>query len=217
MADRDSRAGIRYADQAILDYVARIHAAHDAGLTAAFEAPDTEDIPAIQVGPSEGRLLELLLQMAGARKVVEVGTLAGYSAIRLARAVGADGHLWTIEVEPHHAEIARRNLVAAGLGDRVDVMVGVANDVLAELEQYGPFDAVFIDADKENYPHYGEWAEKNLRTGGLLLGDNAFLFGNLLEDSPRGQAMRTFHERAAAAFDTVCIPTGDGLLLGIKR
>ncbi|HLU68556.1 MAG TPA: O-methyltransferase [Kofleriaceae bacterium] len=217
MADKDSRAGSRYADEAILAYVHRVHAAHDPGLDAAFTSPDRDQMPAIQVGPSEGRLLELVLRLVGARRVVEVGTLAGYSAIRMARALPEEGRLWTIEVSPAHAEVARRNIAAAGLDARVEVLVGEASAVLPTLEQHGPFDAVFIDADKESYDSYGRWAARHLRQGGLLLGDNAYLFGRLVDDTPTAAAMRRFHEEAARAFDSVCIPTPDGLLLGIKK
>ena len=217
MADRDSRSGARYADAEILDYVNRIHAGHDAGLERAFRASDDTDIPAIQVGPGEGRMLELLLRLVNARKVVEIGTLAGYSAIRCARALGDGGHLWTIEYMAHHAEVARANIAAAGMSDKIDVVVGKALEVLPTLEKHGPFDAVFIDADKENYDHYGRWAARHLRPGGLLLGDNAFLFGNLLQETAAAQAMRRFHEEATQAFDSVCVPTPDGLLVGIKR
>ena len=217
MADRDSRAGTRYYDPAILEYVEKVHAAHDGGLDSAFTSPDRDHIPAIQVGKSEGRLLELLVRMVGARRAVEVGTLAGYSAIRIARGLGDDGRLWTIEVMPEHAEVARRNLATAGLTERVEVVIGDAMAVLPALETHGPFDAVFIDADKERYDQYGRWAARNLRPGGLLVGDNAFLFGNLLHDTPAGLAMRRFHEEAAAAFDSVCVPTPDGLLVGLKR
>jgi caffeoyl-CoA O-methyltransferase len=215
MADSDSRAGARYTTPEILAYVERVHAPHDAGLARAFALP--ESMPSIMVGPSEGRLLELLCKLAGARKVVEVGTLAGYSTIRLARAVPADGHVWTIEYEAHHAEVARGNITAAGVADRVTVLVGAGVEVLPTLEKHGPFDCVFLDADKQGYEAYGLWAARHLRKGGLVLGDNAYLFGELLEDSPRGRAMRAFHEQVARDFDSVCIPTPDGLVLGIKR
>jgi caffeoyl-CoA O-methyltransferase len=156
--------------------------------------------------------------LAGARKVVEFGTLAGYSAIRMAQALPPDGHLWSLEFDPKHAAIARANLEAAGVADQVTVIVGPALDALPSLAQLGPFDAVFIDADKGNYDRYGAWARMALRTGGLLLGDNAYYFGNLLaEDDAEAAAMRRFHEQAKEAFDTVCLPTPDGLLLGIKR
>lgn len=216
MADKDSRAGARYADDRLLDYVARVHAGHDTGLEAAFTAPEREDMPAIMVGPSEGRLLGLLLTLARAQTVVEIGTLAGYSAIHMARALPPAGRVFTIEADPEYAEVARRNIATAGLGDRIEVLVGAALDVLPDLANRGPFDAVFIDADKGNYDHYGRWAAANLRPGGLLLGDNAFLFGNLLDDTDTAAAMRRFHEEAAGIFQTVCIPTPDGLLLGIR-
>ncbi len=217
MADNDSRAGSRYSNRQILDFVDGLHAPHDAGLTAAFDAPAIEKMPAIQVGQSEGKFLELLLRVAGASKVVEVGTLAGYSAIRIARALPKEGKLWTIEFDPHHANVARAAIEVAGQTQKVEVLVGAALDVLPTLEKYGPFDAVFIDADKRNYDSYGRWAAKHLRVGGLLLGDNAYLFGRLMEPDPEAEAMRRFHQEAARAFDTTCLPTPDGLLLGIKQ
>ncbi len=215
MADNDSRAGARYATPQILDYTGRVHAAHDAALAQAFSVPD--GIPAIQVGPSEGKLLELLLRLGRAKKVVEVGTLVGYSAIRMARALPADGHIWSIEFDPKHAEVARGNIAKAGFAGKIDVLVGAGRDVLPTLDKHGPFDAVFIDADKVNYDHYGRWAIANLRSGGLVLGDNAYLFGELMDDSDRGRAMRGFHELVAAACESVCAPTPDGLVIGIKR
>ncbi|MEZ4359129.1 MAG: O-methyltransferase [Kofleriaceae bacterium] len=215
MADSSSRAGERYAAPEILDYVAKVHASHDEGLARAFAVP--EGVPAIMLGPSEGRLLQLLARLAGVRKAVEVGTLVGYSATQLARGMDPSGHLWTIESDAHHAEVARGNLQAAGVGERVTVLHGGALTVLPTLAQHAPFDLVFIDADKENYPHYAAWGLEHLRQGGLLLGDNAFLFGNLLELGGRGPAMRAFHEMVADRCDSVCIPTPDGLVLGVKR
>jgi len=215
MAEAASRAGARNTPLEILEYTNRVHAPHDAGLARAYAVPD--GIPAIQVGPSDGKLLALLLRMIGARKVVEVGTLVGYSAIHMARALGPGGRLWSIEFDPQHAEIARGNLAAAGVADRVSVLVGAGRDVLPTLVTHAPFDAVFIDADKVNYDKYGAWATEHLRKGGLVLGDNAYLFGELLEDSDRGRAMRGFHEHVAKTCDSVCIPTPDGLVVGIKR
>lgn len=217
MADPNSRQGSGYASPAILDYLAKLHAPHDAGLAQAFTAPGREGIPAIQVGPAEGKTVALLLRLAGAKRVVELGTLAGYSAIWMARALPEDGHLWTVEYDPKHAKIAQANLEAAGVAHKVTVCLGAGIDVLPTLVKEGPFDAVFVDADKVSYDLYGRWAAQNLRAGGLLLGDNAFYFSRLLEESPEAKNMRRFHEDAAKAFDTVCIPTPDGLLLGIKR
>jgi len=215
MADKASRAGERFTTPEVLAYVNRVHVPHDAGLARAFVVPD--GIPAIQVGPSDGKLLGLLLRMIGAKKVVEVGTLVGYSSIHLARALAPGGHLWSVEFEPRHAQVARDNLAAAGLADRVTVVVGAGRDMLPTLDGHGPFDAVFIDADKVNYDAYGRWAIDHLRPGGLVLGDNAYLFNELLEDSDRGRAMRGFHELVAARCDSVCASTPEGLVIGIKR
>jgi caffeoyl-CoA O-methyltransferase len=113
--------------------------------------------------------------------------------------------------------VARENLAAAGLSERVTVLVGPALESQLQLTAEGPFDAVFIDADKGNYDQYGRWAAQVLRPGGLLIGDNAYYFGNLLEPTSEAAAMRRFHQEAVQDFDTVCIPTPDGLLLGIKR
>ena len=217
MADADSRSGASYATREILDWLSRVHAPHDAALARAFDAPAAHGMPAIQLGASEAKAVALLLKLAGARKVVEVGTLAGYSALVMARALPTNGHVWTIEYDPKHAGVARENLAAAGLAERVTVLEGAGLDILPRLERHGPFDAVFIDADKVNYDRYGRWAADNTRPGGLLVGDNAFLFGRLLEDSREAAAMRRFHEEARAHCDTVCLPTPDGMLLGVRR
>ena len=215
MADNDSRDGARYTSPEITSYVERVHAAHDAGLARAFATP--ADMPAIQLGQSEGRLLNLLIKLIGGKKVVEVGTLAGYSAIQIASALPADGHLWTIEFDPKHAAVATANLAAAGLADRASVEVGAGVDVLPRLAKHGRFDAMFIDADKQSYAHYGRWGLANVRKGGLIIGDNAYFFGRLLEDSEGARAMRAFHEEIAVACDSVCVPTPDGLVLGIVK
>ena len=221
MADLDSRQGHRYDSPEILAYLNGLHAGHagdhGSGLAAAFAAPELQGLPAIQVGMSEGKLLTMLLRLSSAKKVVEFGTLAGYSAIRLAQALPSAGRLWTLELEEKYAAVARENLVLAGLSQRVEVLVGPALDALPALEAEGPFDAIFIDADKGQYDLYGSWAAANLRLGGLLLVDNAYYFGQLLDETPEAVAVRRCHEEAAQAFDTVCIPTPDGLLLGIKK
>ena len=151
MADDDSRAGASYATPAILDWLAGVHAPHDAALARAFDAPGEHGMPAIQLGASEAKAVALLLRLAGAKKVVEVGTLAGYSALVMARALPEDGHVWTIEFDPKHAAVARANVAAAGLANRVTVLDGAGLDVLPSLEREAPFDAVFVDADKRNY------------------------------------------------------------------
>lgn len=216
MADQDSRAGERYATAQILDYAARTHHPSDPALERAFGAPARHGMPEIQLGPAEGRLLELLLRLVHAHKVVEIGTLAGYSALWMARALPPGGHLWTIESDPTHAGVAAEVIGEAGLGDRVSIIRGDAAEVLPKLSDSGPFCAVFVDADKARYDAYGRWATENLRTGGLLIGDNAYLFGRLLDDVVEAAAMRRFHEEMAKHYRSVCIPTPDGLAVGLR-
>lgn len=216
MADNTSRAGQTYANSEILAYAAQVHHPHDAGLQLAQDAPDKHGMPAIQLAPAEGRLLEVLLRMVGAERVVEIGTLAGYSALWMARALPADGRLWTLESDAKHAAVARATIKAAGYEDRVHVLEGDGLERLSEIVDQGPFCAVFIDADKERYDLYGRWATANIRPGGLLIGDNAYLFGDLLDDSSTAAAMRRFHEQMARDFVSVCVPTPDGLAIGLK-
>jgi caffeoyl-CoA O-methyltransferase len=217
MANVDSRTGTHFATPEIVQYVDRTHAAHDPGLARAFAAPEQHGMPAIQLASSEGKTLTLLMRMIGARKAVEVGTLAGYSALRMAHGLGPDGHLWTFELDPKHAQVARDNLAAAGVGERVEVIEGPALQGLQRIEGFGPFDAVFIDADKSGYPDYARWAQGHLRPGGLLIGDNAYFFGHLLAETPEAVRMREFHAFVAQHFDSVCLPTPDGLVLGLAR
>jgi caffeoyl-CoA O-methyltransferase len=217
MADKDSRSGRqRYDSPQINAFVDRVHAAHDAALERAFAAPGKHDMPEIQVGASEGKLLTLLTRLVDAHKVVEIGTLAGYSALRIARGLAAGGKLWTLELDPRHAEVARANIAAAGLSDRIDVLVGPALEMLASVVPHAPFDAVFIDADKPGYLDYARWAHAYLRPGGLLLADNSYLFGQLSADTPHAARMREFHEFVGASFDSVNVPTPDGLVLGVR-
>ena len=217
MADSETRTGSRYADQSILEFTERLHAPNDPVLEQAFQAPEQNQMPAIQISATEGKTLTLLLRLVAARKVIEVGTLAGYSALRIAAALPWDGRLISLELLPKHAEVARRNIAAAGLADKVEVRVGDALELLEGLQVEAPVDAVFIDADKGRYPEYLEWAVRLLRPGGLLLADNVYLFGRLLEDSAEAAAMRRFHEQAARLFDSVCLPTPDGMLVGIRH
>ncbi len=217
VADKDSRQGQRYDDAEIRTYVERVHARHDEPLQQAFDAAERAGMPQIQVAPNEGQLLEVLSAMVDAKRVVEVGTLAGYSAVRLARGMKPGGKIFSLEFEEKHAAVAREAIAKANLDVDVEVMVGDARALLPSLEQHGPFDLVFVDADKESYPEYGAWARKNLRPGGILVGDNAYLFGNLTKESERAERMRAFHEEAAGEMVSVCLPTPDGMLVAVKR
>lgn len=224
MADVESRAGQTYWRPGIEAFLRELYARETEGMREAVRSIEREGLPAIQVSPTDGRILEMLLRLVGARRVVEIGTLAGYSAQWIARALPGDGHLWTIEADRRHAQVARRVLEEAGLGQQVSVLEGPALEVLPTLEAQGPFDAVFVDADKENYDRYGAWAQEHLRVGGLLVGDNAYLFGQLAGYEPQSvneeaqiASMRAFHRRLAEGFEAVCLPTADGLAIGIKR
>jgi caffeoyl-CoA O-methyltransferase len=157
-------------------------------------------LPEIHVSPNEGRLLQLLAELVGARRILEIGTLGGYSAIHFGRALPKDGLLISLELDEHHAEVARQNIERAGLAERVEIRVGDARELLARLAEgdEGPFDLVFIDADKRSYPEYLEWALRLSRPGSLILGDNTIWGGAIIDpqdDSTR--AINEFNERVA--------------------
>ncbi|MFE4366844.1 O-methyltransferase [Streptomyces sp. NPDC056835] len=146
----------------------------DEALSAALAANDAAGLPAIGVAPNQGKFLQLLARIQGARTVLEIGTLGGYSTIWLARALPEDGKLISLEYDPRHAEVARANLAHAGLDKIAEVRTGPALETLPVLvaEGAGPFDLVFIDADKQNNPHYVEWALKLTRPGSVIIVDN---------------------------------------------
>jgi predicted O-methyltransferase YrrM len=165
----------------------------DPALTAALEASDAAGLPPIAVSAQQGKFLSLLAGAVQARRILEIGTLGGFSTIWLARGAGAQGRVVTLEYEPKHAEVARANLERAGVADRVQVIVGAALDTLPTVMSNGPFDLVFIDADKENYVAYLEWAVRLTRPGSVIVLDNVIRDGRILEpesDDPRVQATR---------------------------
>jgi len=174
----------------------------DPVLEAALAANAAAELPAHDVSPTQGKLLHLLARIQGAKKILEIGTLGGYSTIWLARALPADGRLVTLEADPKHAEVARLNLAQAGLMERVEVRVGLALDSLAALvgEGRGPFDLVFIDADKPNNPHYFQWALRLTRPGSLIIADNVVRDGEVVDaasSDPNVQGIRQFHDLVA--------------------
>lgn len=171
----------------------------DPALAGALKAADAAGLPPIQVSATQGKLLYLLAKLSGARRILEIGTLAGYSAIWLARALPAGGKLVTLEFDPRHADVAKANLKNAGLELVTEVRVGKALMSLPRLE--GPFDVVFIDADKEAYPEYLSWALKLTRKGSLIIADNVVRDGAVADPTspdPRVRAMRRYHELVAA-------------------
>ncbi len=199
----------------------------DEALQGAVEAAEAAGLPSIQVSPPQGKLLQLLVRLVGAKRILEFGTLGGYSAILMARALPADGRLITLEAKPEYAEVARRSIERAGVGDRVEVRVGPALEALPVLaeEDGGPFDLVFIDADKVNTPNYFDWALDRTRAGGLIVADNVVRGGTLGDPSDPDEAtvaQRRLHEDlrgdprvSATTIQTVGVKGYDGFLIAL--
>ncbi|MFF0295363.1 O-methyltransferase [Kitasatospora sp. NPDC004615] len=177
---------------AVDDWAAARLIGEDEVLDAALEAADRAGLPQIAVAANQGKLLHLLARMQGARRILEIGTLAGYSAIWLARALPAGGTLTTLEIDPAHAEVATANLRRAGLADRVEVRLGAARDTLRQLTEEGvePYDLVFVDADKPNIPHYLEASLALTRPGSVIVVDNVVRGGRLADEQSSDEAVR---------------------------
>jgi predicted O-methyltransferase YrrM len=187
--------------QNVDQYVSGLLAPHDEALEATLTAAEEAGLPAIQVSPPQGKQLYLLAKAIGARRILEFGTLGGYSAIWLARALPEGGRLITLEADPKHAEVARASIERAGLAEKVDLRVGPALETLPALVDEGPFDLVFIDADKANTPNYFEWSLERARPGALIVADNVIRGGALVDlddEEPAIVAQRRFHEMLAA-------------------
>lgn len=211
--------------QAVDQLFDRLLHTEDDALIAARESAAAAGMPQIEVSAQYGRLLLLLASVTHARRVLEIGTLAGYSAINLARGVGPDGHVVTLEFDPRHAEVARTNLARAGVADRVEVLVGAALDTLPTLQHGAPLDLVFIDADKENNLAYVEWAIKLGRPGTVIVVDNVTRMGRIYDPAPddlQAQAVRDMlemmgsHPRlSTAAIQTVGAKNWDGFAIAV--
>jgi caffeoyl-CoA O-methyltransferase len=211
------------ADEKLSGYVTRVYAPEDAVLADIRARSAAAGLPDIQVAALDALHLEVLARAAGARRAVEIGTLGGYSGLALLRGMAPGGELDTIELSPRHAEVALESFRRAGVAAHVRIHVGAAAAILPQLAAHGPYDLVFIDADKEGYPAYLDWAAANLRSGGIVLLDNAFLFGHLSE-APTGdraaeiRAMQSVHETLAhgGKFRATVLPTGEGLAFGVR-
>lgn len=197
----------------------------DPALSAAVEASDAAGLPQIAVSAQQGKFLSLLAAAVQAHRILEIGTLGGFSTIWLARGAGPQGRVVTLEYEPRHAEVARANLERAGVADRVEVIVGAALDTLPTLSD-GPFDLVFIDADKENYVAYLEWAVRLARPGALIVADNVVREGQILDPQHNAQAqavretLRLMGEHPrldTAVIQTVGAKRWDGFALALVR
>jgi predicted O-methyltransferase YrrM len=210
---------------AVDEYIAEQLIGEDAALDAALQSSAEAGLPAIAVSPPQGKLLHLLARSIGARSVLEIGTLGGYSTIWLARAVGEGGRVLSLEADARYAEVARANVARAGFADTVEIRVGAALDTLASIaaEQPAPFDLVFIDADKVNTPEYFSWALPRTRSGGLIVADNVIRGGTIADPQsgdPGGLAARRLHEMlqaeprvSATTIQTVGMKGYDGFTL----
>lgn len=179
-----------------------------------------QGLPPISVQPHEGRLLQMLMYLIGAQKVVEIGTLGGYSGIWMARALAKDGKIFTLEIDEKHAKVAQASFDRAGVSERVKILVGDANKNLCQLDTVGPHDFIFIDADKVSYPQYLSWSVANLRKGGIVCAHNALRRGAVID--PKGEdnlALATFNRSLAEdeRLESHLFALGDGLAVAIRR
>ncbi|MEM7617707.1 MAG: O-methyltransferase [Pseudomonadota bacterium] len=186
-----------------------------------------ENNMAINISPYEAKILQLIVKIAKVKTIIEIGTLAGYSAIWLARALPADGYIYSFEQNPANAALAERHIAQANLSDKITIIVGAALAKLPTIEQYGPFDMAFIDADKANYCNYLDWCEANIKSGGIIAADNNFLFGNVYGENnhirPVKEStikiMQEFNQRLAdqTKYDSsIILPTIEGLAVGVR-
>lgn len=207
-----------------IEYIRSLYAPQDELLEEINSELKKRDL-AINIGADEGKLLQLLIAMHGSKSIIEIGTLAGYSTIWMARALPEDGHIYTIDQEPEHIKMAEKFFSRCECQNRITQLVGDAHNVLPQLSDGSPFDMIFIDADKASYPAYLDWAENNIRKGGLIVADNTLLKGHVLQTTPPEDCaptawhnMRLFNERLAntAKYKATMIPTQEGLSVAIK-
>lgn len=203
------------------EYITGLFAQEDELLRELKEEASREGLPAISVPPETARLLQVLLRAIGAINVLEVGTLGGYSAIWMARAMGKGSRILSLEIDPAHAAFARRYIERAGVSEVVEVRVGPALELLPTLDGQ-KFDAVFLDADKEPLPTYLDWALRLLRPGGLVIADNTLRAGRVADpsaDDDQLRAIREFNRKLAesARVTGIVIPIGDGVAVGVAE
>lgn len=207
----------------IVDYIDRLFPPEDQLLRSLRREAEAAEIPPIQIAPEQGKLLSILVRATGAGRILEIGTLAGYSSIVLGRALPEGGRLDTLEIDPFHASFARRMIERAGLSGKITVHTGIALDLLErDLSGELPYDIVFIDADKPNYVRYVDLSLRLLRPGGLLIGDNALAWGEVADattDREDVQGIRAFNRYVAdhPDLDGSIIPSGDGMCIAIYR
>jgi caffeoyl-CoA O-methyltransferase len=209
-------------NESLEKYSRELFAAEDDVLQTIRSRIAESGLPQITVKPEEGRFLQFITAVAGVRKALEIGTLGGYSGTWIARGLAPGGNLITLEREQERAELAREHFKLAGVADQVSVRVGDAHQLLPELTALGPFDLIFIDAEKEGYLGYLDWALANLASEGLVAGHNAFSHGDVVDEanqSERAVVLREFNRRLAQDSRLVSLiyPAGDGLAIGYLR
>ncbi len=209
------------------NYIAELLNPADDALAKTEASIEAENIPPISVSPNQGKFLHILAKTCGAKKILEVGTLGGYSTIWLARALPKDGKLITLELDKHHADVAQKNITRAGLQNIVDIRLGMAIELLPQLEAEGagPFDLIFIDADKPPYVEYFEWALKLSRPGTLIIADNVIRDGKVLDaacEDPMVKGAQRFNKMlsqnkavTATIIQTVGSKEHDGMALAV--
>ena len=213
--------------EAVDHYIENLLGLQDDVMRSADQALRDAGLPPISVSPAQGKLLYLLARVTGAKRILELGTLGGFSTIWMARALPADGRLITMEIDPGHARVARQNIERAGLADRVDILIGKALDLLPTLAKEKPFDLIFIDADKPPYTEYFEWAVRLSRPGTLIIADNVVREGEVLSDNSsddRVTGVRRFNESlgrndavTATIIQTVGVKGHDGFAIAVVR
>jgi O-methyltransferase len=205
----------------ISQYISDLFVVEDDPLRWIRQDSQAKGLPTINVKPEEGRFLQFLVHACGALRAVEIGTLGGYSGTWIARGLPSDGKLITLEKDPYHAEVSRDHFALTGVADRVEIRVGDAHQLLRQLIAEGPFDFIFIDAEKDGYPDYFEWALANLHPGGVIAAHNAFRGGNILDANTNDETnhvMQAFNRLVAQnpALISTIFPAGDGTLIAVK-
>jgi caffeoyl-CoA O-methyltransferase len=209
-----------YNDQ-ISQYISSLFAVEDSSLRMAREESPKRGLPSISIKPEEGRFLQFLVRACGAKKAVEIGSLGGYSGIWIGRGLLPGGKLYTLDKDGKHAEVAREHFATAGLQDVIEILIGDAHRSLLEIKELGPFDFVFIDAEKPGYPAYFDWAIENTREGGIIAAHNAFRKGTVVgigQDDDHSELMRQFNQQIAneKRLISTIYPAGDGTLISVK-
>lgn len=210
------------ASREIEEAIARLFATEDEALRQTTARAREQGLPSIQISPLQGKLLHVLAKACQARKILEIGALAGYSGIWLARALPADGQLITLEIDEKHAHVVSESFRQAGVDDRAEVRIGPALETLPQLEQEGPFDLIFIDADKDTYPQYLAWAIRLARPGSIIVADNCVLGGDGLGSvqdgaNQRGAGARAYNQMASSnpALCSIALPIGSGMTVAV--